>query len=192
MASRALLIQWVSQADAVPLDHGPRSFHALADRWLEAACHAPADARHGGGWPDLAVKFFDFLEANAESLWQVPDGVVAAPRSATAEGNTLGDELLHEDADEADDRFQSAYDDMVYVDSTADGVDGDMLESTGPADEAEWESQTREVRHRLRFLGTAASLCARQPRRFPGAPREPRRRPSPSGCAYPTRRSSAG
>src|SRR5262249_22090896 len=49
--------------------------------------------------------------------------------------------------------------DMVYIDSTADDVDADMLESGGPsATDFELQEEARRVSERLAFLRTVASL----------------------------------
>ena len=49
-------------------------------------------------------------------------------------------------------RRNSRYDDVVYVDSTQDGVDADMLESGGPATDFELEHEARRLSERLAFL----------------------------------------
>src|SRR5262249_23901113 len=59
-AAMALLMQWLSQAETVRLDEGPRSFYALTMRWLYTALVGAIDA-------GLIGKFFDYLEANADT-----------------------------------------------------------------------------------------------------------------------------
>ena len=75
-ASLALLASWLGQGEQVPLEDGAYSFHALALRWMlaviqpaegGAAAQPPAAERRA-----LVVKFFDYLEANAEEYWEVP------------------------------------------------------------------------------------------------------------------------
>jgi len=69
---------------------------------------------------------------------------------------------IEDDDDEADDAsglFSAAYDDVVYIDSTGDGVEADMLESgSGPVTDFELEAESRRLGERLSLLRTVASL----------------------------------
>lgn len=159
VAAMALLMQWLSQADQVPLKQGEYSFHRLSLRLLDDICHADFSLR---GEPsrqamhddrrNLVRRFFDHLEANADELWQVPRLDLASLSTA---------ELFDEDDDADDDSrlFQAAYDEMVYKDSTNDGVESEMLESGGPpASDYELEHESRRLRDRLTLLGTVARM----------------------------------
>ncbi len=161
IAARALLIQWLSQANQVPLKFGPHSFHALAERWLSAASAAKGAVTDPAGLAAsrLVTSFFDFLEANAEELWSVPTlGFEQGSLTARADDSvTDTPELEDDDAGQ----FDAAYDDMVYVDSTEDGVEADMLDSPSPATDYELEHEGRHLRERLGFLATVASLWKR-------------------------------
>ncbi len=67
-----------------------------------------------------------------------------------------------EDDDDDDELYSAAYDDVVYVDSTADGIEADMLESgPDPATDLELEHEARRVSERLEFLQTVATLWKR-------------------------------
>ncbi len=154
VASRALLLQWLSQAGLIPLKQGDYSFHALAQRWLREVCRevsAGADAQHGS---QPIAKFFDLLEANAEDYWQVPR------LDLLGEGGEDTLESSDEDDEEDEkDLFRAAYDDVVYTDSTGDGVEGETLESgAGPVTDFELEQEGRRIGQRLTFLRTVASL----------------------------------
>ncbi|WP_254510741.1 hypothetical protein [Anatilimnocola floriformis] len=151
IASMALMMSWLSRADSVGLEHGDSSFHDLAQRWVTATTAASAESPEAAlkAW-DSARKFLDYLEANAEGLWNVPTfelGNGKRPASATAE----------QDDDEDEDRFDSAYEDMVYRDSTDDGVDGAIFES-GDDTHDEMQHQSKLVADRLAFLATVARL----------------------------------
>ncbi len=162
VAAMALLMQWLSQAGQIALKQGDYSFHALAQRWLSEICVNPERA---GAIETPAVdrrvlvrKFFESLEANAEDYWQVPSldllgtGQERAPRDAAYE----------EDEDDGSRLFRAAYDDVVYIDSTGDGVDADMLESGGPpATDFELEQEAQRIGERLAFLRTVALLWKR-------------------------------
>jgi hypothetical protein len=104
----------------------------------------------------LARKLLDYLEANAESFWQVPrlelDGPPALPG--------VSDEMAESAADdeESEDLFSAAYENVTYRDTTDDGFEGEMLEGfTQPTDfELAWESE--RIGQHLDFLVTVARL----------------------------------
>jgi hypothetical protein len=192
-AALGLLAYWLSQADQVPLEDGPHSFHNLALRWMLALTQAPprrprepsgaegaaqgparqagptpADdppgrsrlpdgtgdategpARQAGPTPlpaaarlDLVQKFFAYLEANAEELWQVP-ALEVLPMPAEAE--------------EEEDLFGAAYEEVTYQDSTDDS-EGAVSDGGGPVEEFDLESEGERLDRRLRFLSTVARL----------------------------------
>ncbi len=114
VAAMALLVQWLSQADEIPLVEEDYSFHDLALLWMEdlwddepvkwqppRAC-GRASARLPPGADEtpaitpprwsLARKFLDYLEANADEYWQVPHFDMAA--------QALGNAAAREEADE--------------------------------------------------------------------------------------------
>src|SRR5262249_4976157 len=73
-ASMALLMNWMGQADRIPLEDGDHSFHTLALRWMltvtidrpqstgqeRASAEIPTNDSRA-----LVSRFFDHLEANA-------------------------------------------------------------------------------------------------------------------------------
>ncbi|MFO0945903.1 MAG: hypothetical protein U1D30_08155 [Planctomycetota bacterium] len=158
VSAMALLMQWLSQVEQVPLDDGESSFHAYAVRWVQGilrrawdqvACDdsgAPSPANHD--YLVLLVKFFDYLEANADQLWRVP-------------GRELfGEQRDEETEEDEEDIFAAAYEGITYEDSTDDGREGAMIEGGGPAN---LEGDTlahleRILEQRLRFHSTVARL----------------------------------
>ena len=137
----ALLVQWLSQAEEIPLVEEDYSFHDLALDWMEdlwddeeddRRARAPDAADDDGpaGMSDrrtpqerwaLARKFLDYLEANAEELWEVPRFELADDEAG---GNATED-------DEDDDIYGAAYEGVTYRDSTDDDFEGEMLEGDG-------------------------------------------------------------
>jgi hypothetical protein len=162
VAAMALLMQWLSQAGSIALKQGEYSFHALAERWLAEVLadvggpigSAPSPA------PGASVpRFFDLLEANADELWQVPALELLGAIGRPSQGESPDEDDAGADEDPDPSLYSAAYDDMVYVDSTADGVDADMLESGGPAaSDFELEAEARRVGERLEFLRLVAAL----------------------------------
>ncbi len=154
VAAMALLVQWLSQAEEIPLVEEDFSFHDLALSWMEdlwrdeqppraSAAESPLVATGGlrapppaGSqaplpapqlrWP-LARKFLDYLEANAEEYWQVPRFEMAAEVLGEDASGEPGDEEDEEDeSDDEDNVFGAAYEHVTYRDTTDDGVEGDM------------------------------------------------------------------
>lgn len=188
-ASMALLMHWLSRADELRLDDGPRSFQSLAERWLRMALEKcrPAAANEppptgplpsgplpsgplpSGPLPSAAPvcpgprrllrKFFDFLEANADRYWDVPELEPAGSPRGPSKAESPS-ESPEESADDDDPRslYSAAYDEVVYRDSTADDVEGSMLESFNPRTESEAESDSSSLAGRLGFLTTLSRL----------------------------------
>lgn len=157
IASMALLIQWLSRAGEIALSAGDHSFHDLAIRWFARAAESAqlSAGEVANGWP-LAKKFLDYVEANAEQYWEVPElelleGATSTRRSDEAEEWTEGQEDL----------FRAAYDEVTYRDSTDDGFDADMLEGRGAANEFELDAESERITSRLEFLITVARLWKR-------------------------------
>ncbi len=144
-AALALLASWLGRAEQIPLEDGAYSFHGLALRWLLALTQ-PAETE-GVAVPNaperrgLVIKFFDYLEANAEEYWEVPE-LDVVEREADEEGEDL---------------YGAAYDEMTYQDST-DDADGAVSDGGEPAGEFDLEREGERLDGRLRFLMTLARL----------------------------------
>jgi hypothetical protein len=160
IASMALLIHWLGQADRIGLEKADSSFTELAERWMVQLRKTGLKGAHDQ--PDVAKtwslmrKFLDYLEANAEAYGRAPQFEVGAgkkPKTAKEEEPLAGD---HDD-EEGEDLFDAAYEDMVYRDSTDDGVEGETVEGVDiTADELTRES--KRLAERLAFLSCLARL----------------------------------
>jgi hypothetical protein len=175
VASLALLMQWLSQAESISLEQGEFSFHRLARRWLAELCRhdhrlgadASTDPKLTLDRAKLLSRFFDSMEANADVYWSVPTLSLdeSFARQLQEDSKEDDDAQLQasvddeDDDNEGEDLFAAAYDEMVYRDSTGDGVDADMLES-GPAPISDYEldAESRRLAGRLEFLSTVAVL----------------------------------
>jgi hypothetical protein len=155
VATMALLMHWLSQADAVGLVEADASWHDLAQRWFSETTSLSgldrSDATAACKRWDAARKFLDYLEANAESYWRPPTFALGG------NGGKSGDSATAGEKDDDASRFESAYEGMVFRDSTDDGVEGSIFETDeGSSDELVAES--RRIAERLDFLSTVASL----------------------------------
>lgn len=178
-AAMPLLVHWLGQADRLRLEEGPNSFHVLALRWMQialcdtqgvGACHGRPGGREKPAAKDkpadngrrLIQRFFEVLEANADVYWEVPElDVAILPRSVRSD-DELADELAgaagDDDEESGDELYRAAYDEMVYRDSTADGVEGSTMEGAGGSTDYELEAESSQVGRRLAFLNTLARL----------------------------------
>ena len=160
-AAASLLMTWLSLAEEVPLVDGDHSFHQLALRWmLGVGLAAAPESGDGGAKPqaaragllELAVKFFDYLEANAEEFWHVPGlDLLGAGEDAEI------DDERGEDEDDEDSIYSAAYDEMVYRDTTDDDVEGEVLDSM-PQKDFDLMHEAERLEQRLQFLSTLSRL----------------------------------
>ena len=154
VASMPLLIHWISQGERVGLEQAQSSFHNLAGRWLLGLMQDAVESSAELAWEDTwrkLNKFFDYLEVNADEYWRVPDFCLGSGQqnSSPEESN---------DAPEGDeDLYNAAYENVVYVDSTDDGFDGNIFES-GEISDDEFEQESNRIAERLTFHQTLADL----------------------------------
>ncbi|MCG8586177.1 MAG: hypothetical protein MI757_15830, partial [Pirellulales bacterium] len=166
LAAMALLMQWLSQADYVPLEQGGLSLCNLMLRWLAEVLRPAGGKAVETNSLELVCKFFDYLEANAEENWNVPhldyDGPAIHEEAASAE-EPLDPWDDEEDNDEDDDEnlFSAAYEQVIYRDSTSDGFEGSVADQ-GPSDsDFALEGDSERIEDRLSFLVALARLWQR-------------------------------
>ena len=135
-------MNWLGQADHVSLRR-MTFFHALAIRWMWNWTQSTT-LNDDEAWA-LAVRFLDYLEANAEDIWHVPalfqDEVVPP-------GETESEENI----------FDAAYEGMTFHDSADDDQEGSVLEGSAQAEYSELDAEVDRLGPRLRFLSTSARL----------------------------------
>jgi hypothetical protein len=164
VASMALLMQWLSQADRTPLEDGDCSFHRLVMRWMRLVVGSDECAieNEDEAW-SLVHKFFELLEANAEEYWQAArlelGGMVTDGLDVDEDAFEDDDELESGDWDEEENRiYGAAYDEVTYEDSTDDGVDSEMLEFGVDESDFEFQAEARRLGDRLAFHTTLANM----------------------------------
>jgi hypothetical protein len=169
VATMALIVQWLSQANEVALEEGDDSFHDLVSRWMGALL-----AEGGADRLVAARKLLDFIEANAEEYWDPPElydndpvngdrmlrELFGEQGEANADGGAESeDEDEEDDEDDADDLFGAAYENVVFRDSAADGTEGALDDASIPTGtDYEFEEELKRITDRLRFLSTIAGL----------------------------------
>ncbi len=158
VASMALLIQWLNQAETVPLQRGASSFHLQAQEWLLKLLKRTRQTDVPPSAVDeprqLVCKFFDYLEANAEEYWTVPTFQLGGAVSRNGEPDMT--QLDGED-DDQDGLYSAAYEDVVFRDSTDDGVEGELFD-TGETTQDELSSESQRIADRLAFLSSLTRL----------------------------------
>jgi len=175
VASMALLIAWLEQADRIGLEKGDSSFHRLAQLWmrrlwrLERGTRGSPSGSTGGPKPvaphqrwSLACRFLDSLEANAENYWDVPQ---FDPAGGGLQASDEDRPLVHnedngggsDEDDEPEDPFGAAYENVVYRDSTDDGFDGDVFDLGQPSED-QFQRESKRIISHLAFLDGLAQL----------------------------------
>lgn len=139
-AAMGLLMAWLSEAPRIELEDGDHSFHALTRRWMTDAA-----ARPDGDRASLVRKFVELLEANADTLWELP-----------ADVGEMGVRRMTDDRDESP--FESAYEGVTFRDSADDGTEGALLGSGPPSGSFSLEERERDLLGRFQFLATVADL----------------------------------
>ncbi len=171
VASQALLIHWLSQASEIGLVEGETSYHELVLAWLGLQQERHGDANSFEQrelvWQQIR-KFYDYLEANADEYWRVPDFdanvrganrlTKPSPTDSESEATDFDESEADDDGDdEPDQLFGAAYEDVVYTDSTEDGVEGPIYETDTSKQDA-LEAEADRLIDRLSFLNTLAIL----------------------------------
>lgn len=155
VASMALLTHWLSQADRVRLEQGEVSFYALCERWLFQLSRTDHE-QTWDRWPDVR-RFFDHLEANADDFWHPPTFQMGNASSPGTRGGSHDDDHAagfdpeFADDDE-EDLYGAAYEDMVFRDSTDDGVDGSLESFSQFSDDDELANEADRIADRLSFF----------------------------------------
>jgi len=151
-AAMALLMTWLSESDAVPLEDPSASFDELAERWLRAVVAAPAVPP--GERAAYVRRFFELLEANAEDRWLSPDHWLGG------EGDDEDDDEDEEDDEDDGNEFASAYEGMTFRDSADDGEEGSVAGGEPPRSPGEFslEGEAEELEVRLKFFHAIARL----------------------------------
>ncbi len=169
----ALLVHWLSHADRIGLRLGESSLPKLSEQWLQKLRshwnekQAESAARDAGQasesdesvvsiWPQVR-RLFDYFEANAEEFWSAPFFQLGE----TQKGSSTRDweRELHE-ADESDDLYSAAYEDVTYHDTTDDGNEGAVFEFGDDGSHDTLEAESKRLIEHLNFMNSLARMWA--------------------------------
>ena len=186
----ALLVHWLSHAPRVGLQSGNTSYSDLARMWLEQLFEHTIDNQASSSddgsttraekqtdapksaefvW-SMVEKFFDYLEANGETFWSVPEFRLAkAPKrkqrpeqtnDLMAAGDPAANDGTSADTDDGESDasiFGAAYEGVTYLDSTDDGVEGAVYEQNEGSIE-ELVAESKRLGEHLTFLAALAQM----------------------------------
>lgn len=169
LPAMALLIHWLGNAGEIGLRQGGNSLPRLVERWLmklrgQFGDDDPVQTESGGCdaaeiWP-LARKCFDYLEANADDFW-------SAPRFALGDDSKKPrdweQELAGDGGDDTEDDpegglYDAAYENVSYRDTTDDGIDGAIFDTSTNGSRDELEAEWKRLVDRLAFLQSLARM----------------------------------
>lgn len=163
VASMALLMQWLNQAEFVGLDSGPYSIMSRLTKWMQLAlASSPVTSRQSvEELQKLMVRLFAHLEANAGEYWNVPNlgetmGMKAAPKEEPSASPL--EEPFDEELEDDDDLFAAAYDEVTFRDSAKDGQHSDTVDEGGRKETTSFDVMARFLEPRLQLLETIAEL----------------------------------
>lgn len=135
----ALMIHWLSRSRDVPLRQGDCSFYDFVRRWTvrykDQLRQVNYDSVETAQRFERLRKAYHFFDANADEYWLVPEFQLQSRDRAP---NERGD-------------YWTAYDEFVYHDTTGDGNEGEVFDSS-LTDEDELEAEVNRVADRLDFL----------------------------------------
>ena len=168
VGAMALIVHWLSQAERVGLQSGNTSYSDLARNWLEQLIESQSvssidEAEGANGkscWPTIE-KFFDYLEANGESYWAVPEFRLGDSRSQKKPRKD--DHLFVAGSNDSEDEetpssiYGAAYEDVTYEDTTDDGNDAPIFEQDEGTPE-ELIAESKRLNEHLTFLVALAQM----------------------------------
>jgi hypothetical protein len=165
VSAMALLMQWLSETDEIPLIEGNYTFFQLALRWMselwidqdESSLKPRSTADDLDRWA-MTSKFLDYLEAGSDAFWEVPEFDIGG---TLPQGEISEEELLEEEEEgeePVDHIYDAAYENVVYRDTTNDGFEGEIFDSGDTFTDFELIDEADRVQYRLAFLTMVSNL----------------------------------
>ncbi|MBN2023809.1 MAG: hypothetical protein JW809_13565 [Pirellulales bacterium] len=187
VAAMALLMQWLSQAEAIPLVEGPYSFHQLALRWMnDLWATEDADEREeeleeskGTGESKGTVPFSPARnsgqsparesERSSDERWAMTrkfmdfleaggEAYWTIPRLELASPAAGAATEAQTEDDVRGGLYGAAYENVTYRDSTDDGFEGEIFEQGADATDFELSGEAQRISKHLAFSRMLARL----------------------------------
>jgi hypothetical protein len=165
VGAMALLVHWLSQAERVGLQSGNTSYSDFARLWLEqliesrcqptVATEVSSPSATCPCWGTIE-KYFDYLEANGESYWTVPDFRLGSKKEKPKASTSTSAEDESEDEGQSS-LYGAAYEGVTYEDSTDDGNEGPVFEQDEGTSE-ELITESKRIGEHLTFLVALAQM----------------------------------
>ncbi|MDA8697460.1 hypothetical protein N9M41_03205 [Rhodopirellula sp.] len=129
---------------------------ATADTPDSSPDSTPTDQSVKSIWTQVR-RLFDYFEANAEEFWTAP--LFQLGDQPAKPSNRDWERELHE-ADESDDLYSAAYEDVTYNDTTDDGNDGAIFEFGDDTGQDALEAESKRLTEHLSFMQSLAKMWA--------------------------------
>jgi hypothetical protein len=157
VTSMALLIHWLTQSQEIPLQQSSGSFQLLVGEWIarqrDLMARQPDGELYREIWRRIR-KFCDYVEANAGEFWRVPEFAAGSYPENGSDTQAAGETVLPE-AGHEEDLYRAAYEDMVYRESSDDGMEGSIYDPDLHSDES-IQAEMQRIMDRLEFLQALA------------------------------------
>lgn len=166
VGTMTLLVYWLSQANRVGLQSGAISFSELARLWLEkldAEPLVPSDTKTTSDqlkWAHIQ-RFFAYVESNGEEFLSPPQFLLSKQKPGRGGNSTVREDLVtngsDDDSEEEQSVFGAAYENVVYQDSTDDGMDAPIFEEESSTQD-ELVAESKRLGQHLTFLTALAQM----------------------------------
>ena len=160
----SLMISWLSQSERIAIEQEDSSLNAWIRQWVSKLIQRDDENPSVDDLPKSEVadksydsriqqwnrltKFYDYLEANAEAHFKVPEFQLISNKKRRNTG-----EFEEESEGEFDELYDAAYENVVYRDTTDDGYDGSIFDSSVHSDD-ELDFEYERITEGIEFVVT--------------------------------------
>ena len=136
-----LLVHWASLLEGEAIERSGSVWLAMASRWMSLSLADSTDTSAA-----RTRRFLELVEANTGTVVDIVERAGAAGDLMTEQRHSQDDSDIEDRDDDAvgEESVASAYESMVWRDSTDDGIDGGMLDVDAPRTSGEGELASLE------------------------------------------------
>jgi hypothetical protein len=166
--SMALLIHWLGSETAEPGVQSIGSFQNLTSTWIARQLRQLETIADNADWTVQTIevwnrirKFCDYAEANAGELWNIPRFTLqpAETDEPVSDSRELDFDPMPDEPTDGEDRFDAAYEGVIFRESADDGVEGSVFEGFD-GDESGMQEELDSIVEHLRFIDTIVACRA--------------------------------